>query len=83
MGIFRCYGTTTAEILRDLLVDKPPLDYTKRYVNRREEIYREELLKIKSKLDIEGIPTRKVATTAKQLQEYMIEYESRKKEISK
>ena len=60
-------GRTTAEMLRALLlVNEPPIDFTKRYVNRRERIYREELLELKKKLDTQGIPTRKVAknTTA-------------------
>ena len=39
--------------------------------------YREELLKIKEKLDAAGVPTRKVATSRQQLREYMKEYESK------
>jgi len=59
-GIFRRYGATTAEILRDLLsVSALPLDYTKN-MEPRGEIYKRELREIKSKLDQAGIATRTV-----------------------
>ncbi len=81
-GMMRCYGRTTAEILRELLlVNEPPIDFTKRYVNRRESIYRSELLELKNKLDTQGIPTRKVAKTEKQRRECMLEYECTKGDL--
>lgn len=79
-GIFRQYGETTAKILRELLaVDARPLDYTNKNPGGsiRAAFYREELLKIKEKLDAAGVPTRKVATSRQQLREYMKEYESK------
>lgn len=77
-GVFRQYGATTAEILRELLaVDARPLDYTTRPGSHKGAFYREELLKIKEKLDAAGVPTRKVATSRQQLWEYMEEYESK------
>lgn len=77
-GIFRQYGATTAEILRELLaVDARPLDYTTSPGSRMGAFYREELLKIKEKLDAAGVPTRKAATSRQQLREYMKEYESK------
>lgn len=77
-GVFRQYGDTTAKILRELLaVDARPLDYTTRPGSHMGVFYREELLKIKEKLDAAGVPTRKVATSRQQLREYMKEYESK------
>lgn len=77
-GVFRQYGATTAKILRELLaVDARPLDYTTRPGSHMRVFYREELLKIKEKLDAAGVPTRKVATSRQQLREYMKEYESK------
>lgn len=77
-GVFRQYGATTAKILRELLaVDARPLDYTTRPGSHMGVFYREELLKIKEKLDAAGVPTRKVATSRQQLREYMKEYESK------
>lgn len=50
-GVFRQYGATTAEILRELLaVDARPLDYTTRPGSHKGAFYREELLKIKGLL---------------------------------
>lgn len=60
-GRFRQYGETTAKILRELLnVSGPPLDYTKRPSNNLERFYRDELKKVKERLDAAGIPTRPV-----------------------
>lgn len=60
-GCFRWYGETTAKILRKLLnVSDPPLDYTKRPSNNLERFYRDELKKMKERLDAAGIPTRPV-----------------------
>lgn len=75
-GTFRQYGATTAEILRELLaVDAQPLDYTTSPGSHMGAFYREELLKIKEKLDAAGVPTRKVATSRQQLRKYMKEYQ--------
>lgn len=61
-GVFRRYGETTARILRDLsLIDAPPInliEFKKR--GRKERIYCEDLIKIKTKLDAAGVPTRRV-----------------------
>mgnify|MGYP003486678521 CR=1 FL=1 len=70
------------EIINSLLgellaVDARPLDYTTRPGSHMGVFYREELLKIKEKLDAAGVPTRKVATSRQQLREYMKEYESK------
>lgn len=60
-GKFRQMGTTTAEILRDLLdVSGKPIDYSRRAESEREHFYRWELYRIKEKLDNAGIPTRTV-----------------------
>ncbi len=60
-GAFRQMGVTTARILRELLdVSEAPIDYSRRAGSAREKFYREELQKIKKKLDDAGIPTRKV-----------------------
>lgn len=76
-GVFRRYGATTAQILRELLaVDDEPLNYTTRQISIMDNFYRAELLKIKEKLEAAGIPTRKVATSKEQLKEYMKEYEN-------
>lgn len=57
----RC-GSTTAYILRDLLFDigATPIDYTKPTSDKRNKFYRDELFKIKEKLDKAGIKTREV-----------------------
>lgn len=56
-GVFRKYGATTAEILRDILdVDGEPLDYS-HCVNK---FYAREMRKIKRILDDAGIQTRTV-----------------------
>lgn len=61
-GIFRRFGKTTAEILRDLSqIDKPPLDLRRyRTKNMRERLYCHELLRMKETLDAAGVPTREV-----------------------
>lgn len=60
-GEFRQMGVTTAKILRELLdVSGAPIDYSRHAGSAREKTYREELQKIKKKLDEAGIPTRKV-----------------------
>lgn len=59
MGVFRCFGKTTAECLKELLeTEKEPLDYSKPWKNPREHIHREEMKRIKEKLDAAGIQTR-------------------------
>lgn len=59
MGEFRCFGKTTAECLKELLdTEKEPLDYSKPWKNPREHIHREEIKRIKEKLDAAGIQTR-------------------------
>lgn len=69
-GVFRRYGATTAEILRDLLnVSALPLDYTK-HMEPRGEFYKRELREIKSKLDQAGIATRTVFFTKEEKREY-------------
>lgn len=60
-GHFRQMGTTTAEILRDLLdVSGEPIDYSRNAASERERFYRRELREIKAKLDSAGIHTRTV-----------------------
>lgn len=73
IGVFRCYGETTAKILRELSkVNEPPLDLVK-YRNRghRERWFCEELLRIKNALDAAGVPTREVLLTVREEQEYL------------
>ncbi len=71
-GHFRKYGATTAHVLKDLLqVDAPPLDYSKRTGNHMQELYRDELKKIKRKLNQAGIPTREVFFSVKEKNDFM------------
>ena len=71
-GHFRKYGATTAEVLKDLLqVDAPPLDYSNRTGNHMQELYRDELKKIKRKLNQAGIPTREVFFSVKEKNDFM------------
>ena len=71
-GHFRKYGATTAQALKDLLqVDAPPLDYSKRTGNHMQELYRDELKKIKRKLNQAGIPTREVFFSVKEKNDFM------------
>ena len=73
-GYFRQYGATTAEILRELLnVSEAPLDYTRKPSSRMQSIYREELRKIKEKLDAAGIYTRPVFFTKRDKETYFKE----------
>ena len=70
-GIWRRYGKTTAEILRDLLmIDADPLDYTERPINPRQEFYMRETRKIQEKLRVAGINTRKVLWTKSDKEEW-------------
>lgn len=59
---FRQYGETTAKALQELLfgVDEEPIDYSKPATNKRWIFYKDELRKIKEKLDNAGIKTRPV-----------------------
>lgn len=71
-GHFRKYGATTAQALKDLLqVDAPPLDYSKRTGNHMQELYRDELKKIKRKMNQAGIPTREVFFSVKEKNDFM------------
>lgn len=71
MGVFRCFGKTTAECLKELLeTEKEPLDYSKPWKNPREHIHREEMKRIKEKLDAAGIQTRIVFWNQIDKQEY-------------
>ena len=65
MGQYRCYGRTTAEILKELLESGPPIDYRRHSRDKREEWYRRELLSIKQKLDAAGVVTREVLLNTK------------------
>lgn len=61
-GIFRRFGKTTAEILRELSqINEPPIDLIK-YKTRgnKERLFYDELLRVKETLDAAGIPTREV-----------------------
>lgn len=72
-GVFRCYGETTAKILRELSkVNEPPLDLVK-YKTRghKERWFCDELLRVKTALDAAGVPTRKVLLTVRDEQEYL------------
>lgn len=71
-GVFRQYGKTTAEILRDLLNpnDSSPIDYSKRPKTQSEAIYREELRKIQQRLEACGIPTRPIFWSQKDMRDY-------------
>ena len=57
---FRRYGETTAKALQELLfcVNEEPIDYSKPVADKRWNIYKDELRKIKEKLDNAGIKTR-------------------------
>lgn len=69
-GYFRQYGATTAQILKRLLTDKEPIDLTERAKSHREQIEREELIKIYQKLQAAGVETCKVFFTRKDKAEY-------------
>lgn len=60
-GKFRCYGATTAQVLRDLIVDvdAEPLNFRKIH-GLKDVQYECELGQIKRKLDAAGIPTRRI-----------------------
>lgn len=66
-GVFRCYGETTARILRELSqVNERPINLIGyRARNIRESFYYDELLKMKRTLDEAGVPTREVWTCEK------------------
>lgn len=71
-GEFRWYGETTAMILRDLLnVSAEPIDYSRRAESKLERLYRQELRKIKEKLDRAGIPTRTVFFSQREKWDYL------------
>lgn len=74
-------GATTAIILNDLLRDTEatPLDYTKPASDKRSKFYRDELLKIKEKLDKAGIKTREVWRCSAEKDKW---YEKRSEHIS-
>lgn len=59
---FRGYGEATAKALQELLfgVKEEPIDYSSPVANKRWSIYKDELRKIKEKLDNAGIETRPV-----------------------
>lgn len=70
-GVFRQYGKTTAEILRELLDTKAePLDYTRPTENVRARFYRDELREIQKKLQKAGIETRQVFWSEKERRNY-------------
>lgn len=69
-GNFRKYGQTTAQVLRDLLIPKEPLDYTKMPLCDTERIYRKEVKEIKERLDAAGITTRPVFFTRNDKERY-------------
>lgn len=66
-GVFRQYGRTTAECLRELLnTGLPPVDYSKPAPDINEKIRRQEMKKIQEKLIAEGIETRTIFWSASQ-----------------
>lgn len=70
-GVFRQYGETTAEILRELLDTKAePLDYVRPPENVRARFYRDELREIQKKLQRAGIETRQVFWSEKERRSY-------------
>lgn len=67
IGVFRCYGKTTAEILRELSrINEPPIDLIK-YKKRGHKArwFCDELLRMKAVLDAAGVPTREVLLNEK------------------
>ncbi len=62
MGLgYRCYGETTADILKTLVGDGiSTLIYLNRPKNQKEDFYQHELIEIKRKLDAKGIISRSV-----------------------
>lgn len=66
-GIFRQYGETTAKILRLLIAPGEIVDFTDTPRGHRERFFREELLKIKAKLNAAGVRTNEVYTNKKDL----------------
>ena len=84
-GMFRQYGATTAEVLRELLqVDAEPLDYSVNLPQSQHEAwYRSFLRGIKQQLDEAGVPTREVFFNPGQKQKYMSNPENRKREMER
>lgn len=79
-AVFRCYGETTARILRELSqINELPIDL-RRYktIHPKERIYCEELLRIKETLDNAGVPTREVWTCEKDRNEWLIKQEEKR-----
>lgn len=72
-GAFRCYGKTTAEILRELSqIDEPPIDLIRyRTRDRRTRYYCDELLRVREVLTAAGVPTREVLLTEHDRQNYI------------
>ena len=73
-GVFRYFGCTTAQILRELAqINEPPLNLV-RYRARgdKERWYCEELLGIKEKLDAAGVPTRDVILSDREYKEWFL-----------
>ena len=60
-GYYRRSGETTAKCIRELLVDSaPPIDFSTRPKNAKEDCYRRQFREIQNKLIHAGIPTRTV-----------------------
>lgn len=82
-GRFRQYGETTATILKELLdKEAEPLDYTRRYISRRQDFYRREIREIQERLKEAGIKTRVVFWCAEDKKKYAESYNKNKQESS-
>lgn len=73
MGVMRQTGETTARCLRALVFEKHPIDFSNPPSSNREKCERYQLLRIKEKLDEEGIQTNPIFTTKIEVNRYVEE----------
>lgn len=72
-GIFRQFGATTAEVIRELIMPGNIINYSEPPRNSRERVHRSMLLEIKQKFEESGIKTNPVARNKTELHKYMNE----------
>lgn len=73
MGVMRHAGETTARCLRSLVFDNCPIDFSNPPSSNREKCERYQMLRIKEKLDEEGIQTNPIFTTKREVNKYLQE----------
>ncbi len=73
MGVMRQTGETTARCLRSLVFGNCPIDFSNPPSSQREACERYQMLRIKEKLDEEGIQTNPIFTTKREVNRYLQE----------